>query len=96
MAEYIDTDECVRACGVDRNSVGISSDSLLEPQFTAKLCAPACYQKSPNIVDLYFNLAAGQGLCLPDLCDAQRTTLVVPWWSLSRALGLLLGSWPCF
>ena len=61
MAEYIETDECVRACGVDRNSIGISSDSLLEPQFTAKLCAPACYQKCPNIVDLYFNLAAGEG-----------------------------------
>ncbi|XWS59903.1 hypothetical protein CRYUN_Cryun08bG0161800 [Craigia yunnanensis] len=73
MAEYIETDECVRACGVDRNSIGISSDSLLEPQFTAKLCAPACYQKCPNIVDLYFNLAAGEGVFLPDLCYAQRT-----------------------
>ncbi|XVE97007.1 hypothetical protein REPUB_Repub02eG0273300 [Reevesia pubescens] len=73
MTEYIETDECVRSCGVDRNSVGISSDSLLEPQFTAKLCAPACYQKCPNIVDLYFNLAAGEGVYLPDLCDAQRT-----------------------
>ncbi|XVF76746.1 hypothetical protein PTKIN_Ptkin13bG0291200 [Pterospermum kingtungense] len=72
MAEYIETDKCVRACGVDRNSVGISSDSLLEPQFTAKLCAPACYQKCPNIVDLYFNLAAGEGVFLPDLCNAQR------------------------
>ncbi|XVE76481.1 hypothetical protein DITRI_Ditri12bG0176700 [Diplodiscus trichospermus] len=72
MAEYIESDECVRACGVDRNSVGISSDSLLEPQFTAKLCAPACYQKCPNIIDLYFNLAAGEGVFLPDLCQAQR------------------------
>ncbi|XVF08217.1 hypothetical protein REPUB_Repub06bG0207300 [Reevesia pubescens] len=73
MAEYIETDECVSACGVDRNSIGISSDSLLEPQFTAKLCAPACYQKCPNIIDLYFNLAAGEGIFLPDLCKAQRT-----------------------
>lgn len=61
MAEWIETDECVQACGVDRNSVGISSDSLLESQFTAKLCSPACYQNCPNIVDLYFNLAAGEG-----------------------------------
>ncbi|XP_022746776.1 uncharacterized protein LOC111296643 [Durio zibethinus] len=73
MAEYIETDECVRACGVDRNSIGISSDSLLEPQLTAKLCAPACSQNCPNIVDLYFNLAAGEGVFLPDLCNAQRT-----------------------
>lgn len=61
MAEYIETDQCVEACGVDRKFVGISSDALLEPQFTAKLCSPACYQKCPNIVDLYFNLAAGEG-----------------------------------
>ncbi|KAJ1419859.1 hypothetical protein SESBI_14838 [Sesbania bispinosa] len=73
MAEYIETDQCVNACGVDRNSVGISSDALLEPQFTAKLCSPACYQKCPNIVDLYFNLAAGEGVFLPDLCQKQRT-----------------------
>ncbi|CAN1275614.1 hypothetical protein LINPERPRIM_LOCUS15761, partial [Linum perenne] len=51
MAGHIETDECVNACGVDRNST----------QFTAKLCSPACYSKCPNIVDLYFNLAAGEG-----------------------------------
>ncbi|KDP24516.1 hypothetical protein JCGZ_25080 [Jatropha curcas] len=73
MADYIETDQCVKACGVDRNSVGISSDALLEPHFTAKLCSPPCYQKCPNIIDLYFNLAAGEGAFLPDLCDAART-----------------------
>ncbi|XP_074341372.1 uncharacterized protein LOC141678862 [Apium graveolens] len=73
MAEHIETDSCVNACGVDRSSVGISSDSLLEPQLTAKLCSAACYQNCPNIVDLYFNLAAGEGVFLPDLCEKQRT-----------------------
>ncbi|KAH7553781.1 hypothetical protein JRO89_XS12G0055600 [Xanthoceras sorbifolium] len=73
MADYIETDECVRACGVDRNVVGISSDALLEPEFAAKLCHPACYQKCPNIVDLYFNLAAGEGAFLPNLCEAHRS-----------------------
>ncbi|XP_044491805.1 uncharacterized protein LOC123215671 [Mangifera indica] len=72
MADYIETDECVRACGVDRNSVGISSDALLEPQFTSKLCSPDCYQKCPNIIDLYFNLAAGEGAFLPDVCRQHR------------------------
>ncbi|KAJ7950219.1 PAR1 protein [Quillaja saponaria] len=67
MADYIETDQCVKACGVDRNSVGISSDALLETQFTTKLCSPACYQKCTNIVDLYYNLAAGEGVFLPDL-----------------------------
>ena len=61
MSEYIETDRCVSACGVDRNSVGISSDSLLEPQFTAKLCSSDCYHNCPNVIDLYFNLAAGEG-----------------------------------
>ncbi|KAK9158952.1 hypothetical protein Scep_005526 [Stephania cephalantha] len=74
MAEWIETDECVKACGVDRNAVGISSDSLLEPQLAAKLCSPACFQNCPNIVDLYFNLAAGEGVFLPDLCEAQRVS----------------------
>lgn len=72
MSEYIETDECVRACGVDRKTVGISSDALLEPQFISKLCSPTCYQKCPNIVDLYFNLAAGEGGYLPFLCENQR------------------------
>lgn len=64
MAEYIETDQCVQACGVDRNMVGISSDSLLEPQFTVSLCSPPCYQDCPNIVDLYSNLAAGEGITI--------------------------------
>ncbi|KAK3003377.1 hypothetical protein RJ639_018129 [Escallonia herrerae] len=72
MAEVIESDECVNACGVDRKAVGISSDSLLEPQFTAKLCSRACYQNCPNIVDLYYNLAMGEGVFLPDLWKAQR------------------------
>ncbi|GLT37547.1 hypothetical protein SLA2020_118580 [Shorea laevis] len=73
MAGYVETNVCVAACGVDRNSVGISSDALLEPQFTNKLCSSACYQKCPNIADLYFNLAAGEGAFLPALCELQRT-----------------------
>ncbi|VVA25401.1 PREDICTED: PAR1 [Prunus dulcis] len=73
VAEYIETDQCVKACGIDRKSVGISSDALLEPQFMTKLCSPTCYQKCPNIVELYFNLAAGEGAFLPDLCNKQRT-----------------------
>lgn len=61
MAGYIETDQCVKACGVDRGFVGISSDAFLTPDFTARLCSPSCYQNCPNIVDLYFNLAAGEG-----------------------------------
>ena len=72
MAEHIETDACVNACGVDRTTVGISSDSLLESQFTTKLCSAYCYNNCPNIIDLYFNLAAGEGVFLPDLCEKQK------------------------
>ncbi|KAI6675173.1 hypothetical protein NL676_003079 [Syzygium grande] len=72
MAGYVETDECIQACGVDRRSVGITSDALLDRRFTSRLCAPQCFQNCPNIVDLYFNLAAGEGVYLPDLCEAQR------------------------
>ena len=61
VRDHIETDQCVKACGVDRSSVGISTDSLLEPQFTGKLCSTECHQNCPNIIDLYFNLAAGEG-----------------------------------
>ncbi|KAK2641920.1 hypothetical protein Ddye_023683 [Dipteronia dyeriana] len=73
MHDWIESDECISACGVDRKAVGISSDSLLQPQFTAKLCSNACYQSCPNIVDLYFNMALGEGVYLPSLCQEQRT-----------------------
>ncbi|XP_009770389.1 uncharacterized protein LOC107784001 [Nicotiana tabacum] len=71
LKNWIETDQCIQACGVDRNTLGISSDSLLECHFTQKLCSPQCYKHCPNIVDLYFNLAAGEGVYLPRLCEKQ-------------------------
>ncbi|KAG5582424.1 hypothetical protein H5410_053051 [Solanum commersonii] len=68
MKEHIETDECV-----DRNSVGISSDALLEPQFAAKLCSPACYKNCDSIVDLYFHLAAGE----VRLLDMNQALLII-------------------
>jgi len=62
LKDHIETDQCIKACGLDRNSLGISSDSLLESTFTHKLCSPHCYHFCPNVVDLYFNLAAGEGI----------------------------------
>ncbi|KAA8539922.1 hypothetical protein F0562_026614 [Nyssa sinensis] len=71
LKDWIETDECIEACGLDRNALGVSSDSLLESHFTRKLCSSHCYDSCPNIVDLYFNLAAGEGVFLPKLCEAQ-------------------------
>ncbi|GER55847.1 NtEIG-E80 protein [Striga asiatica] len=73
MSGYVETDACVAACGVDRQVVGISSDAFLSDGFTARLCSPECYQSCPNIVDLYFNLAAGEGVYLPALCEKQKS-----------------------
>ena len=61
MKEWIESDECVHACGLDRNTVGISSETLLQPHFLAKLCSNDCYQSCPNIIDLYDNLALLEG-----------------------------------
>ncbi|OIW06345.1 hypothetical protein TanjilG_14990 [Lupinus angustifolius] len=73
LKDHIETDQCIKACGLNRKSLGISSDSLLESRFTQKLCSPQCYQSCPNVVDLYFNLAAGEGVFLPKLCEAEGT-----------------------
>ncbi|ONK62014.1 uncharacterized protein A4U43_C08F35910 [Asparagus officinalis] len=69
--DHVESDQCIRDCGVERNSVGISSDALLEPQFLDRLCSPECFQHCANIIDLYYNLAAGEGIQLPDLCHVR-------------------------
>ncbi|CAN6347190.1 unnamed protein product [Urochloa humidicola] len=72
LAGTVETDRCVRACGVDRAAVGISSDSLLDPRVAGAVCSPACLQGCPNIVDLYANLAAGEGVAFSELCEVHR------------------------
>ncbi|XP_041007952.1 uncharacterized protein LOC121252412 [Juglans microcarpa x Juglans regia] len=68
---WIEIDQCIKACGLDRKTLGISSDFLLESRFTEKLCSPLCYDGCPNVVDLYFNLAAGEGVFLPRFCEVE-------------------------
>ncbi|KAG7533930.1 PAR1 [Arabidopsis thaliana x Arabidopsis arenosa] len=72
VTNIIESDECIKACGLDRKSLGISSDALLESQFTQKLCSVKCLNQCPNVVDLFFNLAAGEGVYLPKLCESQE------------------------
>ncbi|GJN14146.1 hypothetical protein PR202_gb00931 [Eleusine coracana subsp. coracana] len=73
LAGLVETDGCVRACGVERATVGISSDSLLDPRVAGKLCSPACFRGCPNIIDLYSNLAAAEGVVFSELCEAHRS-----------------------
>ncbi|KAH0458249.1 hypothetical protein IEQ34_013564 [Dendrobium chrysotoxum] len=73
LVDWVETDDCVAACGADRRMVGISSDALLDQRFTDKLCSPECYYNCPNMIDLYDNLAAGEGVVLFHLCETRRT-----------------------
>nr|XP_043638219.1 uncharacterized protein LOC122609226 [Erigeron canadensis] len=89
MKDWIENDDCTNACGVDRKSVGISSDSLLEPRSIAMLCSHSCFDNCPNIVDLYYNLAIGEGVYLKNLCEVHSK---MP----RRAMGQLLSSGAAF
>lgn len=76
LKDWIESDHCINACGLDRNTLGISSDSLMETCFKQKLCSSPCHHTCPNIVDLYFNLAAGEGVFLPKLCESQNQNVI--------------------
>ncbi|KAK9120617.1 hypothetical protein Syun_018234 [Stephania yunnanensis] len=61
MFNWVETQKCIKACGVERHSIGMSYAELLwQPKFMKSLCCPSCYYECPNIVDLFFNLAVGE------------------------------------
>ncbi|RLM99687.1 hypothetical protein C2845_PM06G19930 [Panicum miliaceum] len=73
-AGWVETDACVRACGADRAALGfpVASAAAEDRRALRALCSPACQHGCPNVVDLYATLAAGEGMSLPALCEAQR------------------------
>jgi len=73
LVEWIESEECINACGLERMAVGMSTDCLLESKSSRKLCSSQCRNNCPNIVDLYVNLAAGEGISLPSMCESQKT-----------------------
>ncbi|GLJ38098.1 hypothetical protein SUGI_0775560 [Cryptomeria japonica] len=74
MMEWIESEECLQSCGLQRMSVGMSTEGLSQySHFTSKLCSDKCQNRCPNIVNLYLNLAAGEGIYLPHLCKAHKT-----------------------
>jgi hypothetical protein len=73
LSEWIESEECINACGLERMAVGMCTDSLLDPESTRKLCSSECRNNCPNIVDLYVNLAAGEGISLPSMCESQKS-----------------------
>ncbi|MCO5565205.1 hypothetical protein L7F22_018878 [Adiantum nelumboides] len=73
--EWIESEDCIKTCGLQRLSVGLSTDALLERDFTKRLCFSECRSKCPNINDLYTKLAAEEGMYLPTLCDSLKPRL---------------------
>ncbi|KAK4437456.1 hypothetical protein Salat_0079500 [Sesamum alatum] len=72
LSGYIETKQCVNACGLQREGVEISFDTFLSSKFTAHLCSSACYHNCPNIVDLLLNLTADEGVSLPNICKNHK------------------------
>ncbi|KAH7298293.1 hypothetical protein KP509_25G035900 [Ceratopteris richardii] len=70
--EWIESDECIQTCGLQRISVGLSTDALLERDFTRRLCFSQCRIKCPNINDLYSRLAAEEGVHLSSVCESLK------------------------
>jgi hypothetical protein len=60
---WVETDACVRACGVDRAALGlpVASAAAEDRRAFRALCSPACRDGCPNVVDLYATLAAAEG-----------------------------------
>ncbi|CAI9106892.1 OLC1v1006136C1 [Oldenlandia corymbosa var. corymbosa] len=72
--DHIETDECIKACGLDRNIVGISSDGLIDSRSLSNICSFDCSLNCPNIVDLYNDLAMAEGADLTEMCKALQNS----------------------
>ncbi|KAI0528706.1 hypothetical protein KFK09_001248 [Dendrobium nobile] len=77
---WVETDTCITACSLKRETLSISSDSLLDWQFMGRLCSPECFMNCPNIVDLYFNVATGEGreIGMKTKSPKQRSSEIAP------------------
>ena len=65
VAEWVESEHCVRWCGLDRMSVGMSSDALAEQGSARTICSPSCRNNCPNLIDLFSNIASGEGKTWP-------------------------------
>jgi hypothetical protein len=55
---YVESDKCINACGVNRMTVGISTDEFFLPGFAETLCSLECQMECINIVDLFSSIVA--------------------------------------
>lgn len=75
--EYIETDSCVKACGVSRMTIGFSTDEVYSNRFISKMCSWECREACLNLVDLYSNIIAGEGVTLAEFCGEQRRSMLM-------------------
>jgi hypothetical protein len=70
-AGWVETDACVRACGVDRAALGlpVASAAAEDRRSLRALCSPACRDGCPNVVDLYATLTVAEGARLRRVID---------------------------
>ncbi|KAI5054818.1 hypothetical protein GOP47_0029963 [Adiantum capillus-veneris] len=68
FADWIETAECLLLCGLDRLTIGISTDFVGDLGLQEMICSSMCQRNCPNIVDIFSNLAIGEGLNLQNLC----------------------------
>lgn len=73
LVGWIESEQCINACGLERMAVGMSTDSIHEPEFSTKFCSSECRNNCPNIVDLHVNLAAGEGISIASMCESQKS-----------------------
>ncbi|KAH7433224.1 hypothetical protein KP509_07G060300 [Ceratopteris richardii] len=69
FTEWIETDDCMQACGIDRMTLGISSDALVDSSFLGYLCSKDCHNNCPNVVELFEKLSEEEGAPLKRVCD---------------------------
>ncbi|KAL4346498.1 hypothetical protein GQ457_17G025330 [Hibiscus cannabinus] len=72
IRNWIETDDALKpaaSTGTHSASRRIRSSSLASRKCSVRLNATTA---APNIIDLYFNLAAGEGVFLPKLCEVKQ------------------------
>jgi hypothetical protein len=75
----VETEACVRACGVDRAVLGLPIASAMaegDRRSFSALCSSACRDVCPDVVDLYATVAAAEGACIAEYRTCKRASRV--------------------
>ncbi|WMV51921.1 hypothetical protein MTR67_045306 [Solanum verrucosum] len=70
--EDLSTNVCAFAISTSGKRCLLENSAGRNGKVEYQFCSPACNKNCDNIVDLYFHLAAGEGVFLPELCKKQK------------------------